>query len=204
MNSVSTTPNERFQSTPPARRATCELCAMTWEMWVSIHAPRAEGDAARRAAMMRRSCFNPRPPRGGRPAPETAAVVGAWSFNPRPPRGGRPSSRTGSATACPFQSTPPARRATFLRVDVHGGASRFQSTPPARRATDRGSRRRRRRPVSIHAPRAEGDDPGSLAEQVAIMVSIHAPRAEGDQPDAPQRCDRGGFNPRPPRGGRPA
>ena len=62
----------------------------------------------------------------------------------------------GSRCLCEFQSTPPARRATNLLRSV----VKFFV-------------------VSIHAPRAEGDDIGRqvLGDR---LVSIHAPRAEGD------------------------
>src|SRR5665213_2961529 len=58
--------DRKFQSTPPARRATGEVMIVTPPSIVSIHAPRAEGD---RRLVYQRSfehCFNPRPPRGGR------------------------------------------------------------------------------------------------------------------------------------------
>ncbi len=79
----------------------------------------------------------------------------------------------------PFQSTPPARRATVGSTPIALDHFRFQSTPPARRATDHRRLPRRRRGVSIHAPREEGDYKQCLSRR-RVCVSIHAPREEGD------------------------
>ena len=78
-----------------------------------------------------------------------------------------------------FNPRPPrGGRPVILRAGL--AELQFQSTPPARRAT-----------------RLAG--PGRHAQD----VSIHAPRAEGDwRKWRPGACT-GGFNPRPPRGGRP-
>ena len=145
---------------------------------VSIHAPRAEGDPRREEPYGPSLSFNPRPPRGGRPTdraangtirvvsihapraegdpPRSAGFRGRTRFNPRPPRGGRPARSAGT-----------------------GGRRRFQSTPPARRATG-----------------------GPIFGRERAPVSIHAPRAEGDATAPPSRWSPDSFNPRPPRGGR--
>ena len=145
-----------FQSTPPARAATCG--------WPVL-------DAAC-------SCFNPRRPRGRRPSasaayprlrsfqstpparaatashgvrlpdtvfqstpPARAATVYRISarqarlrFNPRRPRGRRPRRLDHMADLERFQSTPPARAATFIDTTTRADLM-FQSTPPARAAT---------------------------------------------------------------------
>ena len=102
-----------FQSTPPARGAT-------------------HGD---KAPQYHRTGFNPRPPRGGRletvdalerfeqvsihapraggDPPSRSLLPGRKRFNPRPPRGGRLSCADGQRQLILFQSTPPARGATF-------------------------------------------------------------------------------------------
>ena len=59
---------EKFQSTPPARGATCQNI---------------------RSRPVESGYFNPRPPRGGRPPLLSMRTTTAWYFNPRPPRGGR-------------------------------------------------------------------------------------------------------------------
>ena len=147
---------------------------------VSIHAPRAEGDWRARP-MLRAGCrFNPRPPRGGRRERSGSEPTNS-RFNPRPPRGGRHTAGGVKHKTRLFQSTPPARRAT-------------RGQPALR---DAGG-------VSIHAPRAEGDAGDGLKELVDTLVSIHAPRAEGDAATRGTSCPGKCFNPRPPRGGRPA
>ena len=124
---------------------------------ISIHAPREGRDRSSARWTSRRCYFNPRAPRGARPRP------GRWSgcqpcyFNPRAPRGARPTRSTPVGVSFTFQSTRPARGATFdvkharlgLRISIHapregrdrscagaGGVSHgFQSTRPARGAT---------------------------------------------------------------------
>ena len=131
-----------------------------------------------------------------------------------------------------FQSTPPARRATFELRFLVFHSDRFNPRPPRGGRLERNQALRGTHDVSIHAPRAEGDPdasgpvpsvefqstpPARRARRVPTAVSIHAPRAEGDSgspqfqstPPARRATDRcagrqslEGFNPRPPRGGR--
>ena len=124
----------QFQSTPPARGATCFCAGAPVFILISIHAPREGGD---------RTYFSRR--------------QGQMHFNPRPPRGGRLHVHHAVHHVHIFQSTPPARGATNngpqkaeeLRISIHapreGGdipnchtddsEEEFQSTPPARGAT---------------------------------------------------------------------
>ena len=124
-------------------------------------------------------------------------------FNPRPPRGGRHEGPDVTLSADKFQSTPSARRATGARFSIstssvnfnprppRGGrriiyadppwSYQFQSTPSARRATAR-----------------QGVQPRGCG------ISIHALREEGDRPCTRISTTPSDFNPRPPRGGRPA
>ena len=161
-----------FQSTPPrGGRPSAEPSSGR----VSIHAPRAGGDTgssstARRAAR----CFNPRAPRGARPAARRRHAIADTCFNPRAPRGGRRWDSCRDDVGVEFQSTRPARGATTT----------LAQSP---RSPD---------DVSIHAPRAGGDDrrsadparsdvfqstrPARGATQIgrsesALRVSIHAP-----------------------------
>ena len=145
-----------FQSTPPARAATQRVPQERKALQVSIHAAREGGDHG-----------------------YLLVVWPILRFNPRRPRGRRPDHSTFMSFANSFQSTPPARAATFFvggqdgsqKVSIHAareggdtltaaniqGINEFQSTPPARAATQdaRGGRAHPR--VSIHAAREGGD-----------------------------------------------
>ena len=93
----------------------------------------------------------------------------------------------------------PARGAT-VRSSRNSSFSGFQSTPPARGATFRSWSLSDRRSFNPR-PRAGGDGRQRLRQDAELAVSIHAPRAGGDDsghvvPDAARR-----FNPRPRAGG---
>ncbi len=103
--------HKRFQSTPPARGATIVTRPTKAGNLISIHAPREGGDSS-----------------------AGVEQAGIFDFNPRPPRGGRLSCKVVNCAEKLFQSTPPARGATF-----HDDLIRY---------TDY---------ISIHAPREGGD-----------------------------------------------
>ena len=106
--------------------------------------------------------FNPRPPRGGRPVGNESVSVGGGisihapreggdsaeaesraaqnHFNPRPPRGGRQGDQGRRRCAVLFQSTSPARGATYIDKNATVGIL-----------------------ISIHAPREGGDSTGSCS-----------------------------------------
>ena len=149
------------------------------ERWVSIHAPRAEGDAEAGSGDFGRQGFNPRPPRGGRRASGSPSTARSRCFNPRPPRGGRPDRLHGHADV--------------IRVSIHA---------PRAEGDGSGGEYVGLESVSIHAPRAEGDLVAIQARPEELEVSIHAPRAEGDPLAGISMASSTGFNPRPPRGGR--
>ena len=124
-----------FQSTRPARGATRPP-----QSWCYVE----------------EDYFNPRAPRGAR-LWNRRFVVTARNFNPRAPRGARPTLRRCWEGRTVFQSTRPARGATFrhkgcpaiFRITSHAprdgrdhvrqsslkAAEEFQSTRPARGAT---------------------------------------------------------------------
>ena len=77
-------------------------------------------------------------------------------FNPRPPCGGRRSPYWRVVTSFTFQSTPPVR-----------GATKKDLIKPVRFR------------ISIHAPRAGGDQVCNIPV-LSALISIHAPRAGGD------------------------
>ena len=148
-----------FQSTPPARGATCKAEDAKEGTTISIHAPREGGDDSVSRACYTGRDFNPRPPRGGRHL-RTGVALGQnlisihapreggdfidevsliWDnhFNPRPPRGGRP-----------------------VKPRTQKKGQRFQSTPPARGATTACQEPVILAVISIHAPREGGDTCG--------------------------------------------
>ena len=166
-----------FLSTPSARRATLPLMLLVLSFLISIHALREEGDCRCRCSDTCQTNFYPRPPRGGR---HLLGVIpdGHADFYPRPPRGGRLPVGLHDEGVGQFLSTPSARRATRPCLSLLT-VGQFLSTPSARRATDHRGHRPRRRLISIHALREEGDAGGSCSEAAAHY-----------------------FYPRPPRGGR--
>ena len=166
-----------FQSTPPARGATTAPSMIAEPPPVSIHAPRAGGDSSSRSCVEKYRMFQSTPPARGATTCAAANSVAAL-FQSTPPARGATSAGRSSASNSLFQSTPPARGATDL-VGPGSRGLRFQSTPPARGATTKNAISEFQHQVSIHAPRAGGDDQER-------DLGVPAP----------------GFNPRPPRGGR--
>ena len=171
--------SSRFLSTPSARRATAQLAALTAEL----------------------EDFYPRPPRGGRPStpPPWSSVA---HFYPRPPRGGRPAlpgdllvlffisihalreegdyfANSAKYQITLFLSTPSARRATLF-LQHKRPPCRFLSTPSARRATGGAAAACKKRRISIHALREEGDRRKLSVRWPCTAISIHALREEGD------------------------
>ena len=83
--------------------------------------------------MRERAGFNPRSPRGERQLDKLPSLA-VNRFNPRSPRGERPASGSFSGGKITFQSTLPARGATWAADGTVIGTL-FQSTLPARGAT---------------------------------------------------------------------
>ena len=169
----------RFQSTRPARGATTATVQARVLIDISIHAPREGRDRRTRSTMPAIVNFNPRAPRGARLVGVFAIIIDIYisihapregrdrqqdrkphrrcNFNPRAPRGARPLSSSNALTGTPFQSTRPARGATFnvgdivpfFLISIHApregrdlagepvtyARAVFQSTRPARGAT---------------------------------------------------------------------
>ena len=125
-----------FQSTPPARGATPGIRPLRHS--IADFNPRPPRGGRRYPGRPAGGAgnFNPRPPRGGRQHKATYKAVTSSNFNPRPPRGGRRRRRCPHHTQGQFQSTPPARGATWWPRDGYAPE------------TD----------ISIHAPREGGDD----------------------------------------------
>ncbi len=165
----------RFQSTPPARGATLAAAYAAIVAFVSIHAPRAGGDAGSGSA-----CASPA------------------SFNPRPPRGGRPDLLEIGLNYYLFQSTPPARGATFHSQTSLPGWECFNPRPP------RGGRPGKRQAVynvwlcfNPRPPRG-GRPRRAICQSPLPWVSIHAPRAGGDHTELVRFIKEGMFQSTPP------
>ena len=188
-----------FQSTPPARGATAGRRTCRPGARVSIHAPRAGGDTRSRPRWARRSCFNPRPPRGGR---QRAALelLGKYLFQSTPPaRGATPSINISIAPAAVSIHAPRAGGDSGRRLRSLGFGVSIHAPRAGGDAVNADDVLRQL--VSIHAPRA-GGDLGGMAFRRRAGVSIHAPRAGGDLIRQLQSLVVERFNPRPPRGGR--
>ena len=101
-----------FQSTPPARGATVDSPTF-FQILIN---------------------FNPRPPRGGRRC-ELDDQHYNFHFNPRPPRGGRHNFPERSAIIIDISIHAPREGGDSLILRHSPGRRGFQSTPPARGAT---------------------------------------------------------------------
>ena len=124
-----------FQSTPPARGATQELRELRRMADISIHAPREGGD--------RRVCYHISIERG--------------HFNPRPPRGGRQVMHELDAADLNISIHAPREGGDTSWPGLFKARFLFQSTPPARGATEIKIKVRDKCAISIHAPREGGD-----------------------------------------------
>ena len=191
----------RFQSTRPARGATTATVQARVLIDISIHAPREGRDRRTRSTMPAIVNFNPRAPRGARLVGVFAIIIDIYisihapregrdrqqdrkphrrcNFNPRAPRGARPLSSSNALTGTPFQSTRPARGATFNVGDI---VPFFL--------------------ISIHAPREGRDLTAQSCGFPATQISIHAPREGRDCIVKANYVSTHHFNPRAPRGAR--
>ena len=124
-------------------------------------------------------------------------------FYPRPPRGGRQHYAELTGMLAEFLSTPSARRATS---DYHQRSDQyydFYPRPPRGGRRYRPATPHRRKTISIHALREEGDVLRDTFDY-DISISIHALREEGDPSTSATSASSKNFYPRPPRGGRPS
>ena len=201
---------------------------------VSIHAPRAGRDNASLSRVARRSCFNPRAPRGARPlgarraglrefvsihAPRAGRDEAderslAWvAVSIHAPRAGRDDGVVLVFFDVPlFQSTRPARGAT----------RRTRSTTPRRAHTQQSLNTSRFNPRAPRGARplvlssgsggmgfqstrpARGATLPVVLQDREEIVSIHAPRAGRDVACIARLLLMRSFNPRAPRGARHA
>ena len=188
--------NDEFQSTLPHGGRRRSALVPRPEAEVSIHPP-AGATRTPTSPAWRIACFNP-PPRAGGDGARPARTAGRRRFNPRPAPGA--TLRTILPRRRPCVSIhAPARGATQTTMWCLS-SSLFQSTPP-RGATPPISFKR---PAgSIHAPRVGGD--AELPIPTTDDTSFQSTPPRGGATIAACTCGScsPGFNPRPPRGGRP-
>ena len=145
---------------------------------ISIHALREEGDLSRIGTLLGGETFLSTPSARRATSRHHHQPPARENFYPRPPRGGRRFCFWMLEHRIQFLSTPSARRATYKYAKIYD-VWEFLSTPSARRATPSLSEVSRRR-----------------------VISIHALREEGDSRSTPSTSATANFYPRPPRGGR--
>ena len=178
-------PTGTFQSTLPARGATCMAISYAalksnfnprsphgerpvahgWSHGrkISIHAPRTGSDALRQQPCdrLRISIHAPRTGSDGSTPAKFAVLTGISIHAPR--TGSDPAGPVAGADRFPFQSTLPARGATSVRAF-----------------------RLRNRGISIHAPRTGSDQRLPLRAADHDGISIHAPRTGSDNLPVPK------------------
>ena len=189
-----------FQSTLPARGATCGRPESAGHWTISIHTPREGSDDRLQAGPCGGNHFNPHSPRGERHR-AAGGPPEEKDFNPHSPRGERRFGGVVMDRKGKFQSTLPARGATCdplpanlpVQISIHtpregsdsgiwrrcGGSSNFNPHSP------RGERRRDR-----------------LAGMLGQAISIHTPREGSDSCIIIRLCNAKYFNPHSPRGER--
>ena len=153
-------PEQRFQSTLPARGATDSIIDyQSAGFTISIHAPRTGSDGCW-TVVNPLSVISIHAPRTGSDPPCRKSRLFCWRF----------------------QSTLPARGAT-VSLQPSGKPHLFQSTLPARGATHGTGLQSNRDWISIHAPRT-GSDMRRTDAHVLTGISIHAPRTGSDRAKA--------------------
>ena len=184
------------------RRATFDWSNGGYQLDISIHALREEGDGSRVGLPCKPQSISIHALREEGDRGHSSGCSLFCYFYPRPPRGGRPAAYSRPPSSMTFLSTPSARRATAgtahcpdrrtisihaLREEGDGGGSTvdtfqktFLSTPSARRATW-GARR-------------------EVWRQYIFLSTPSARRAT--LPDEALEVIKNDFYPRPPRGGR--
>ena len=148
---------------------------------ISIHALREERDMSRILQAAKGYAISIHALREERDPDPATGASGAAYFNPRAPRGARRHDDQPGQSARGFQSTRSARSATQRVAAGNIGYS-----------------------ISIHALREERDRFGCFPCQILDIISIHALREERDEAVASPQNAEPDFNPRAPRGARPA
>ena len=169
---------EIFQSTLPARGATSSDKIASLRRTISIHAPRTGSDAKGRTL---EGC--------------------AKYFNPRSPHGERLSRDGHKMSELIFQSTLPARGATFPGWFSPIRMGHFNPRSPHGERHETLLQRGWFTEISIHAPRT-GSDSKARERIIDGEISIHAPRTGSDLMLSGYFYSHYNFNPRSPHGER--
>ena len=192
---------DRFQSTLPARGATCRDCrGKRRGGYFNPRSPHGERHW-KKSARNRQNHFNPRSPHGERPGWCALAILPRY-FNPRSPHGERQEVNIYGAVYQHFNPRSP--HGERQHVSIHMGASgNFNPRSPhgERRRAD--SRKRCFARFQSTLP-ARGATRMSMSKTLHLMISIHAPRTGSDWRGAV--CNNilcRYFNPRSPHGERP-
>ena len=146
---------------------------------ISIHSLRMEGDLATQLKEEKEQRFQSTPSVWRETSLQSAPDSTRNYFNPLPPYGGR-------------------RFSQIYTVCVHY----FNPLPPYGGRPGAYGRSYRRRNISIHSLRMEGDLLAHIACHNCVNISIHSLRMEGDSIILCQYSKRKNFNPLPPYGGR--
>ena len=132
--------------------------------FISIHAPRTGSDVINGRAKERQEEISIHAPRTGSDVRKLSAALSQTNFNPRSPHGERPNNVRLPRLLDKFQSTLPARGATFGHNNDLVVHRTFQSTLPARGATSTGLIAPEKLEISIHAPRTGSDQTETLQQ----------------------------------------
>ncbi len=119
-----------FQSTPPARGATCRVDEEKPVMSISIHAPREGGDVCSLIVPGDVTGISIHAPREGGDGKQKGKVVDVKISIHAHREGGDSTSLPSEFFTVRFQSTPPARGATTLSPSPSGSPPDFNPRPP--------------------------------------------------------------------------
>ena len=108
------------------------------------------------------------------------ASSAARNFNPRSPHGERPLNAYGITETKAFQSTLPARGATYRAKTTAARMKHFNPRSPHGERRKVFKTREEALVISIHAPRTGSDFMEELENHIGIGISIHAPRTGSD------------------------
>ena len=185
---------------------------------ISIHSPRARGDARWEQSAQTAEDFNPLPSCEGRPGRrgglERCRIISIHSPRAR----GDAKKRDLRVDTCNFNPLPSCEGRRIWAARRPGGTD-FNPLPSCEGRRDPRARRRSGRAISIHSPRARGDNVSHLCAEKCHtfqstplvrgetrtlsdgtpvrIISIHSPRARGDHSSTRGSIVVVNFNPLP-------